>query len=164
MDGQNPAPPRRPWNDHFPVNTSKYWLPMVSKWCRILPIHSMVLLFFGIRQTPNLPNHQTVKPPNHQDQGSWFFFVFGGVFLEIDQQESWASLQALNSQIHLVSEGTGVQKLQTTNPRRQYPPIKGYLSHNYEWQVVSTLSIRGRINGRLAGFKLMLDFPGFLSE
>ena len=40
VDGRNPAPPEKPWNDDSPVNTNKQWLPMVSKWCRILSIHS----------------------------------------------------------------------------------------------------------------------------
>ena len=41
MHGRNPAPPKKPWNDDSPVNASKPWFPMVSKWCRILSIHSM---------------------------------------------------------------------------------------------------------------------------
>ena len=41
VDGRNPAPPKTPWNDDSLVNTNKQWLPMVSKWCRILSIHSM---------------------------------------------------------------------------------------------------------------------------
>ena len=34
------APPKIPRNDYSPVNTSKYWFFMVSKWCKILSIHS----------------------------------------------------------------------------------------------------------------------------
>ena len=30
MDGQNPAPPKKPWKDDSPVNNNKLWLPMVS--------------------------------------------------------------------------------------------------------------------------------------
>ena len=42
VDGRNPAPPKNPWNDGSTVNTNKQWFPMVSKWCRILSIHSMI--------------------------------------------------------------------------------------------------------------------------
>ena len=35
------APPKKPGNDNSPVNTRKQWFPMVSKWCRILSIHSI---------------------------------------------------------------------------------------------------------------------------
>ena len=41
VDGQNPAPPKKPWNDDSSVNTHKQWFLMVSKWCRISSIHSM---------------------------------------------------------------------------------------------------------------------------
>ena len=47
VDGQNPATPEKPWNDDSPLNTSKQWLPMVSKWCRISSIHGIS----GIRGT-----------------------------------------------------------------------------------------------------------------
>ena len=40
VDGRNPVPPQRPWKDDSPANTNKQWFPMVSKWCRILSIHS----------------------------------------------------------------------------------------------------------------------------
>ena len=40
VDGRNPAPPKKPWNDDSPVNTNTQWFPMVSKWCRISSIHS----------------------------------------------------------------------------------------------------------------------------
>ena len=39
VDGQNPAPPKKPWNDDSPVNTIKAWFAMVSHWCSI-SIHS----------------------------------------------------------------------------------------------------------------------------
>ena len=42
VDGRNPAPPKKPWNDESPVNANKQWFLMVSKWCRISSIHSMV--------------------------------------------------------------------------------------------------------------------------
>ena len=42
MDGQNPAPPKRPWRNDSPVDTNKQWLPVVSKWCRIMSIHSIL--------------------------------------------------------------------------------------------------------------------------
>ena len=40
MDGQNPAPPKKPWNGDSPVNSNKQWFPIVSTWCRISSIHS----------------------------------------------------------------------------------------------------------------------------
>ena len=40
VDGQDPAPPKKPWNDDSPVNTNKLSFVMVSKWCRISSIHS----------------------------------------------------------------------------------------------------------------------------
>ena len=30
VGGQNPAPPKKPWNDDSPVNTSKLWVPMLQ--------------------------------------------------------------------------------------------------------------------------------------
>ena len=47
VDGRNPAPPKKPWNDDSLVNTNQQWFPMVSKWCRISSIHrtfSLVVL------------------------------------------------------------------------------------------------------------------------
>ena len=38
MDEVHFAPPKKPCNNHSPVN-NKPWLPMVSKWCRISSIH-----------------------------------------------------------------------------------------------------------------------------
>ena len=35
VDGRNPAPPKRPWNDGSAVNTNKQRFPMVSKLCRV---------------------------------------------------------------------------------------------------------------------------------
>ena len=32
VDGRNPAPPKKPWNDDSLVNTNQQWFPMVSKW------------------------------------------------------------------------------------------------------------------------------------
>ena len=47
VDGQNPAPPKNPWNDGSLVNTNRPWFPMVSKWCRILSIHGTLALQMG---------------------------------------------------------------------------------------------------------------------
>ena len=49
VDGRNPAPPKKPWNDDSPVKTNEQWFPMVSTWCRILSIHSIpfILAFWG---------------------------------------------------------------------------------------------------------------------
>ena len=41
MDEIHFAPPKKPWNDDSPVNTNKHWVPMFSKWCRGVSIHSM---------------------------------------------------------------------------------------------------------------------------
>ena len=30
VDGRNPEPPKKPWNDDFSVNINQQWLPMVS--------------------------------------------------------------------------------------------------------------------------------------
>ena len=36
VDGRNPAPHKKPWNDYFPVNNkNKQRLRMVLKWCRV---------------------------------------------------------------------------------------------------------------------------------
>ena len=43
MDGRNPAPPKKPWNDDSPVNANEQWFATVSKWCRISSIHSIIL-------------------------------------------------------------------------------------------------------------------------
>ena len=44
VDGQSPAPPKKPWNDDSPANTNKPWSPMISKWCEMdfATIHSMM--------------------------------------------------------------------------------------------------------------------------
>ena len=44
LDGRNLALAKTPWNDDSPVNTNKPWFSMVSKWCRISSIHSMLTL------------------------------------------------------------------------------------------------------------------------
>ena len=41
VDGQNPAPPKKPRENDCPVNTNKQWFPVVSKWCRISSTHSI---------------------------------------------------------------------------------------------------------------------------
>ena len=41
MDEIHFAPPKKPWNDDFLVNTSQQWFPMVSKRCRISSTHSI---------------------------------------------------------------------------------------------------------------------------
>ena len=41
MDAIHVAPPKKPWNDDSPVNTSKQWCDMASEWCRIVSIHSI---------------------------------------------------------------------------------------------------------------------------
>ena len=33
VDGRNPAPPQKPWNDDSSANTNNQGFPMVSKWC-----------------------------------------------------------------------------------------------------------------------------------
>ena len=38
VDGRNPAPPKKPWNDDSNVNTNEQWLPCE----RISSIHSLV--------------------------------------------------------------------------------------------------------------------------
>ena len=35
VDGRNPAPPEKPGNHDFLVNTNQQWLPMVSIWCEM---------------------------------------------------------------------------------------------------------------------------------
>ena len=37
-------------SDGYPVNANQQWVPMVSKWCRISSIHSMLAHFSGKRQ------------------------------------------------------------------------------------------------------------------
>ena len=45
VDGRNPAPPKKPWN-------GEQWIPMASKWCRILSTYSIfglgVLAILGV--------------------------------------------------------------------------------------------------------------------
>ena len=50
VDGQNPAPPKRPWHDDSPVNINiinKQWFPISPKWCRISSVHS-IFFFPGV--------------------------------------------------------------------------------------------------------------------
>ena len=39
VDGQNPAPPKKCWNDDSPQNTNEQGFPMVAKWCRMYLPH-----------------------------------------------------------------------------------------------------------------------------
>ena len=39
VDGRNPAPPKKRWNDDSPVNINKQWICMVSKWCELDFVH-----------------------------------------------------------------------------------------------------------------------------
>ena len=41
MDKIHFAPPKKPRNDDSPGNTNEHWPSMISKWCRIVSIHSM---------------------------------------------------------------------------------------------------------------------------
>ena len=38
---------RNPWNVHSAANTNKQWFPIVSKWCRISPIHRSIRVCQG---------------------------------------------------------------------------------------------------------------------
>ena len=60
MDGRNPAPPKKPWNDDSPANTNKQWFLMVSKWCRISSIHSILLSAQPFQSNPVLPTAETL--------------------------------------------------------------------------------------------------------
>ena len=44
VDEQNPAPPKKPWNDESFVNANKREFPTVSEWCMISSIHSTFAL------------------------------------------------------------------------------------------------------------------------
>ena len=98
VDGQNPAPPKKPWNNDSPVNTNKQRFPMVSKWCRISSNHSMKVLLI-----PNVAN-LSVYPPS--DHGT---IVGNGVFVEVvavlkrnfKSKPSMLGLQHCPSQAHL---------------------------------------------------------------
>ena len=39
VDGRNPAPPKKPWNDDSLVNDNQQWFPMVLKWCEMDFVH-----------------------------------------------------------------------------------------------------------------------------
>ena len=40
VNGQNPAPFKKPWNDAPPANTNKLLFPAVSTWCSISSVDS----------------------------------------------------------------------------------------------------------------------------
>ena len=49
VDGRNPAPPNKAWDDDCPANTNNSWFSIVSKWCEMdsadpstVSIHSSV--------------------------------------------------------------------------------------------------------------------------
>ena len=59
LDGRNPAPPKKPWNDDSPVSTNKQLFPILSEWCRISSIHSRASLFATVLDgNRNGPHHQ----------------------------------------------------------------------------------------------------------
>ena len=47
MDGRNPAPPKKPWNDDSPANTNEQWFPMVLKVVQDFVHQQYVLLAKG---------------------------------------------------------------------------------------------------------------------
>ena len=56
VDGRNPAPPKKPWNDDSPVNTNQPWFLIVSIWCEgISSIHSMICVLCLQRSAGLLP-------------------------------------------------------------------------------------------------------------
>ena len=55
MDGRNPAPPKKFWNDDSPVNANEPWFATVSKWCRMSSIHSTTPNKAGIWLVPASP-------------------------------------------------------------------------------------------------------------
>ena len=75
VDGRNPAPPKKPWNDDSPVNTHKHWFFVVSKWCRISSIHSIS------SRSPLQPTGQTMLTQTDGGCG----FIFGA------QEKMWQS-------------------------------------------------------------------------
>ena len=56
------TPPKNPWKDNSPENTHKQWCPIVSKWCKVSSVKS--ILAVSLRKTN--PNEQP-KPPIVRD-------------------------------------------------------------------------------------------------
>ena len=50
MDEIHFGPPKKPWNDDSPANTSKQCFPVISKWCRISSIHSSTVLLDSFKK------------------------------------------------------------------------------------------------------------------
>ena len=82
MDGRNPAPPKKPWNNDslansnkqwLPIvsNTNKEWFPMVSKWCRISSIHSMIRHPLAGLQPAALVPAQDLLRDHHEGEEPW---------------------------------------------------------------------------------------------
>ena len=59
VNGRNPAPPKKPWNEYSPVNTNKQWLAMDSQWRGMdsATIHRIFHFFVGgeCQETEGLP-------------------------------------------------------------------------------------------------------------
>ena len=89
VDGRNPAPPKKPWNDDSHVNDDKQWFPMVSSWCRSLPTHRMWACLpignpqmgcFSVCFPLNLPQRGALrKRDSHMavGQNQWYHFGVG---------------------------------------------------------------------------------------
>ena len=63
VDGRNPATPF--WNADSPLNTNKQWFVMVSRWCRILFIHSTIGNYELFANLRICAVSQTHRPTSH---------------------------------------------------------------------------------------------------
>ena len=72
VDGRNPAPPKNPWDDDFPVNTNKQWFPEVST-CELdfdHPQHQPCYLGGGhLLLTFQVSQEKILLPANPQSKG-----------------------------------------------------------------------------------------------
>ena len=63
VDGQNPAPPKNPWNEDSPVNTNEQWFPMLSLVMQDF-VHPQIWLWLSKRREPLM---------NVKIAGKWMF-------------------------------------------------------------------------------------------
>ena len=77
------AAPKKPWHDDSPVNTNEKWFPMVSKWCRIVSIHSIVACWDRLKVLCLL--RESIKSNVHEPTTKIFSIIMGevGTLLEV---------------------------------------------------------------------------------
>ena len=132
-----PRPKKNLWNDDIPVNTKKEWFLMVSKWCRILSIHSTshawpdLFIALGMKlldnpHRPRLPalctKHEQNKKRSRRrkSRACFFWFPLQARHAKVPQNHG-GGYGLIPHSVQPVMFKSQLFALGWWNPRRNYP-------------------------------------------